>query len=365
MILLSAIINQFEERFRLKYHHTITPEHESGLAAMKMCRHYDGPQMLTQCSIDDCGETRYVPHSCGHRLCSHCQNHENWQWIENQLGKLLPARYFLITFTVPHQLRALTRRHQDEVYPLMFECMQKTLKSFTSNDKNLGGKAGFTAILHTHSRRLNFHPHIHVVMPAASIDSTTGLWRCKRAKYIFNHKALAKVFRAKLLEGIYNKGLPVPAKCPKEWVVDCTDVGKGDKALIYLGKYLYKGVIQEKDIICCDDEFVTFRYIDSNTGRLEKRRVAGDFFLYLLMQHTLPKGFRRAREYGFLHPCSKRVIKLLQLVLRINPVRLLFKRKVRPKICCRLCGQPMEIIKTMVRRPVTIFGVPASTRGTM
>ncbi len=358
MILLSTIINRFEERFRDKYHHTITPDHESALAAMKTCRHYDGPQMLVRCG--DCDETSYVPHSCGHRICPHCQNHENWQWIENQLGKLLPARYFLITFTLPSQLRALTQRHQEEIYPLMFECMQKTLKSFTKNDRLLGGKAGFTTILHTHSRRLNFHPHIHVVMPAASIDPATGGFRRKRAKYIFNHKALAKVFRAKLLEAIVDRGLPVPKKCPKEWVVDCKDVEKGDKALIYLGKYLYKGVIQEKDIISCDDENVIFQYIDSETGSLKKRKVSGELFLYLIMQHVLPKGFRRTREYGFLHPCSKRIIKLLQLVLRINPVRLLFKRKVRPTICCRLCGHPMEIIKTRVRRPVTMFDVSAN-----
>ncbi len=356
MILLSTLINQFEKRFRNNYHHTVTPEHESALAAMKICRHYDGPQMLTKCT-GDCHETRYVPHSCGHRLCPHCQNHENWQWIENQLGKLLPARYFLITFTLPQQLRALTQRHQEEIYSLMFECVQKTLKSFTKNDKHLGGKAGFTAILHTHSRRLNFHPHIHVVMPAASITPETGLWRRKRAKYIFHHKSLAKVFRAKLLEGIYQKGLPVPAKCPKEWVVDCKDVGKGNKALIYLGKYLYKGVIQEKDIISCDNERVTFKYIDSNTGKVETRTTPGELFIYLLMQHALPKGFRRSRDYGFLHPCSKRIIKLLQIVLRINPMRLMYKRKVRPKICCRLCGQPMEIVKTMVYRPPLLLGV--------
>lgn len=350
MILLSTIINNFEDRFRAKYKQSIQPEHESALAAMKICRQADGPQMMAQCSANDCGELRYVPHSCGHRSCPHCQNHENWQWIENQLDKLLPVCYFLITFTLPYELRKLAQRHQDEIYPMMFNCMQETLKSFTKNDAQLGGKAGFTAILHAHSRRLNFHPHIHVVMPAASIDSKTGLWRKKSGKFVFYHKSLAKVFRAKLLEAIVDCGMPVPAKCPKEWVVDCTDVGKGDKALIYLGKYLYKGVIQEKDILSCDDKNVTFSYIDSETKKKETRTVSGEYFLYLLMQHVLPKGFRRTRSYGFLHPCSKRLIKLLQLVLRVNPVKLLFKRKPRPRITCPLCGSPMEIIETMIYR---------------
>lgn len=360
MILLSSIIKTFEDRFRTKYQQTILPKHESALAAIKTCRQADGPQMVAQCTNDECGELRYVPHSCGNRICPHCQNHESWQWIENQMGKLLPARYFLITFTLPAQLRKLACRHQREIFTLMFACMQQTLKTFTVNDKHLGGKAGFTAILHTNSRKLNFHPHIHVVMPAASIEQKTGLWRRKRGKYIFSHKALAKVFRAKLLEAIVGSGLSVPVNCPGKWVVDCKDVGRGDKALIYLGKYLYKGVIQEKDIIRCDDREVTFRYVDSTTQKTKTRTVSGEDFLHLLLQHVLPKGFRRARSYGFLHPCSKRVIKLLQLVLRINPVRLIFQRKPRAEICCRICGKPMEIIKTMVHRPLVAFCQPTT-----
>ena len=247
MIMLANIIRTFVTRLQEKYH--LDQGQESALAAMMRCRQPDGPQMLARCSDHNCGQYHYVPHSCGHRICPHCQNHESQQWIENQLGRLLPACYFLITFTLPHQLRALTRQHQQEIYSLMFSCMQQTLKTFIANDKHLGGKAGFTAVLHTHSRRLNFHPHIHVVMPAASIDTKKGLWRRKRGNYIFSHKALAKVFRAKLLEGIVKCGLRVPGDCPREWVVDCKDVGRGDKALIYLGRYLYKGVVQEKQIV--------------------------------------------------------------------------------------------------------------------
>ncbi len=98
----------------------------------------------------------------------------------------------------------------------MFDCVQDVLKTFTRNDVKKSGK------------------------------------------YLFSHKALAKVFRAKLLEALVAKGLRVSGKVPKQWVVDCKDVGSGDKALIYLGRYLYKGVIQEKDILSCDDKTVTY-----------------------------------------------------------------------------------------------------------
>jgi hypothetical protein len=251
MIPISSIIDEFEDAYFAKYEATILPGHKKALRDMKMCRTEHGSRMLASCTNDECGRTAYIPHSCGHRNCPHCQNHENWQWIENQLQKRLPAPYFLVTFTLPCELRGLAWKNQKRIYSLMFESVQETLKTFAENDKKLRGAPGFTTVLHTHSRTLDYHPHVHVVMPGASIDKKSGLWRVKSAEYLFNHKALAKVFRAKLLEKIVDAGLRVPKNRPKKWVVDCQFVGDGDKTLIYLGKYLYKGVIREKDILKC------------------------------------------------------------------------------------------------------------------
>jgi len=188
-------------------------------------------------------------------------------------------------------------------------------------------------------------------MPGASINSKTGLWRAKSSGYLFNEKALAKVFRARLLEALVENNLRVPENCPEQWVVDCKNVGRGDKALIYLGKYLYKGVIREKDILKCENGMVTFRYLDSKTRRYRTKTVKGKYFLYLIMLHVLPKGFRRTRNYGFLHSCSKKLIRFLQMVLRVNPLRILKKKKERPKITCPVCGAEMKIVLTMVSKP--------------
>ena len=148
-------------------------------------------------------------------------------------------------------------------------------------------------------------------MPGACIDKHAGLWKKKSSKYLFNHKALAKVFRAKMLEALVDKRLRVPKNCPRKWVVDCKGVGNGDKAIVYLGRYLYRGVIREKDILSCENGRVTFRYLHAKTGQYRTRTVNGEKFLYLLMLHVLPKGFQRARCYGFLHPCSKKLIGFL------------------------------------------------------
>ena len=351
MILLSSIINKFKNSFFVKYKKSILPGHAKALHAMERCRQEHGRHMLVRCTNDDCGEIAYVPHSCGHRNCPHCQNHENQQWIDNQLSKRLPATYYLITFTLPSHLRDLTWKNQKIIYTLMFFCVQEVLKTFTRNDKKLMGEAGFTAILHTHSRALDYHPHIHVLIPGASINKKTGLWRVKSPGYLFNHKALAKVFRAKLLEAIVDNKLQVPKNCPKEWVVDCKDVGNGDKAIVYLGNYLYKGVIQEKDILQCQDGMVTFRYVNSKTKQYQTKTVTGEYFLFLLMLHVLPKGFRKTRCYGFLHPCCKKLILFLQMVLRINPCNMVKKIRKRAKIICPSCKAEMEIIMTRVFKP--------------
>lgn len=137
-------------------------------------------------------------------------------------------------------------QHQRLLYAALMDCAWDTLRTSSQNHRQLQGSAGAVAVLHTHSRRLEFHPHVHVAMPAAALDATKGLWRTlrKSAKgngYLFNHKALAKVFRAKFLAAVVELGLQLPTNLPDAWVVDCKSVGDGQKALVYLGRYLYRG----------------------------------------------------------------------------------------------------------------------------
>ena len=350
MILLSAIIKTFETEFLEQYQGQILPSHRKALCAMKNCRTSSSPQMLVQCVA--CDNQVYVPHSCGHRNCPHCQHHESQQWLERQLQKQVPVEYFLLTFTLPAELRSLAWLHQRLSYALMIQCVWETVRTFSQNDKQLQGIPGAIAVLHTHSRRLDYHPHVHLVMPAAAIDAIKRLWRTKeprsRSSYLFNHKALAKVFRAKMLDAIRQEELELPLSYPKTWVVDCKSVGTGEKALVYLGRYLYKGVIQEKDIIACENGQVTFRYRHSKTKRIEYRTVSGARFLWLILRHTLPKGFRRARNFGFLHPNSKRLITVLQYRLGFDPSRALAWVKKRPQVTCRCCGAVMNIVRTRI-----------------
>ena len=362
---LASVITAFEADFLAQYRGRLAAEHYRALAALKQCRSQASLKMQVKCT--QCEHQLLVPHSCGHRHCPHCQHHESQQWLERQLKKQVPAEYFLLTFTLPAEFRALAHSHQKVFYELLMRCSWETVRTFSHNDKQLRGTPGAIAVLHTNTRRLDYHPHVHLVMPAAAVDTKHRQWRTKRRKakggYLFNHEALAKVFRAKLLAGIEAAGLTLPARYPSEWVVDCKSVGSGEKALIYLGRYLYRGVIREKDIVACRDGQVSFRYRDAKTGKMECRTVPGAQFLWLVLQHVLPKGFRRARNFGFLHPNCKRLIALLHLLLKFIPLALT-PLKQRPPIVCPCCGAVMRIVKTRIRSLFsgTMPG-PAATQG--
>ena len=211
-------------------------------------------------------------------------------------------------------------------------------------------------------------------MPAAALDADKGLWRTLRnsAKgagkggdgggYLFNHKALALVFRAKLLSALAQEGLLLPADLPAKWVVDCKCVGNGHKALVYLGRYLYRGVIQERDIIGCENGQVTYRFRDSETRKMMLRTVSGATFLWLVLQHVLPKGFRRVCSrlcnFGFLHPNSKRLISLLKLLVFKQPAAPPTAPTPRPQLLCTCCGAPMVIVR---RRILPSIAQPPTT----
>jgi hypothetical protein len=254
---LASILIQYQDAFLNKYRSRILPGHLRAIHAICRCRTPDAGQLLVQCS--NCGHAEWRPLSCGHRSCPQCQNHDTSLWLDRQQEKLLPVEYFLATFTLPKELRFLAWNHQSVVYNLLFECACSTLKDFAANPKNLGAEIGMTAVLHTHNRRLDYHPHVHVVVPGGGVDKAKKQWKKKRSKYLFNEFALARVFRARFCEAATKAGLRIPDSVPTKWVVDCRHAGKGLSALKYLSRYLYRGVIAENNIISNQDSKVTFK----------------------------------------------------------------------------------------------------------
>jgi hypothetical protein len=346
---LAAIINQYYDAFMTKFADTLLPSHLKALNAIRRCRTPDSGELHVQCP--ECAKEEWRPMSCGHRSCPKCQNHETSRWIDRQLLKLLPVSYFMATFTLPYELRPLALQHQKEVYSILFACTTNTLKDFGLNPKNLGAEIGMIMVLHTHSRKLDYHPHMHVVLPGGGVDKRTRQWKKKKGKFLFSKKAMAKVFRARFLEALYKAGFSIPKRVPKKWVVDCSYVGKGATVLKYLSRYLYRGVISEKNIVSNQNGHVTFKYIESRTKKTRFRTLEGEDFLHLIIQHVLPKGFRRVRDYGFLHSNAKKMLSLVQMILRVV---IEITQRLRPVFKCSYCKSPMVIMG--FRRPAPESG---------
>jgi Putative transposase/Transposase zinc-binding domain len=347
---LAAILDQYLDTFQAKYGSRLLPGHLRAIVAIGSCRTPQAGELLVQCM--DCGHATWQPRSCGNRSCPKCQNHETSLWLDRQQKKLLPVEYFLATFTLPYEFRCLAWHNQTIVYHLLFACASGTLKDFGLNPKNLGADLGMTAVLHTHNRRLDYHPHVHVVVPGGGVDKSKRQWKKKKAKYLFNEFALAKVFRARFLAALNKAGLSLPDSVPRKWVVDCKHAGKGLPALKYLSRYLYRGVIAENNIVSNQDGRITFKYVESRTGKTLYRTVKAEDFLWLVLQHVLPKGFRRVRDYGFLHCNAKKLLSLVQLVLQVLIEACALRP--RPIFKCPKCQAPMKIMA--FRKPIWVSG---------
>ena len=337
---LASIVQAYHDDFERKFVGSITAPMREAIQAVLACRTERYGKMTVCCP--QCLTQAEHYHSCGHRSCPSCQHYDTGQWLQRQAQKLLPVEYYMATFTLPRQLRNLAWHHQRALYSLLFECAIGTLKTFGLNDAALGGDLGLTGVLHTHSRCLAFHPHVHIIIPGGCLLRARRQWKKRRGQYLFNEFNLAKVFRARLLEAIVKAGFSLPNDLPTQWVVNCQHVGKGLPALQYLSRYLYRGVISERNIIEDDGTYVTFRYRNSKTNAFETRRCKGEDFLWRVFQHVLPKGFRRARDYGFLHGNAKKIRQLIQWVLKVKlpepePIS-------RPAFLCPRCRVAMSII---------------------
>jgi hypothetical protein len=336
---LADIVETYQTRFEQQYAKRITPPMRHAMAAVRDCRTPRYGEMRLRCTHCHAQASKF--HSCGHRSCPGCQHYDTTQWLQRQTLKLLPVDYFMATFTVPRELRSLFWCQQSRCYAMLFECAVNTLKTFGINDPKLGAEQGMTAVLHTHSRQLAFHPHVHIILPGGCLLMQRRQWKKLHGNYLFNEINLAKVFRARFLDAMVRGGLLLPKALPAQWVVNCKHVGKGLPALQYLARYLYRGVISEKNILHDDGTHIIFRYLDSKTNTYHCRKLKGEQFLWRVFMHVLPKGFRRVRDFGLLHGNAKAMLHLVQLLLTVcipTPTA-----TPRPVFKCVHCQAPMRI----------------------
>ncbi len=179
---------------------------------------------------------------------------------------------------------------------------------------------------------------------AAVLIKRRRQWKKKKGKYLFNKEAMAKVFRARFLAALNEAGLSIPKSVPSKWVVDCAHVGKGITALKYLSRYLYRGVISEKNIVSNQNGHVTFKYVKAVPAKHNYRTVKGkDFLCSWFCNMFCQKAFAGSEIMAFFMATQKSCCRwskwfcmLLLKVIELRP---------RPAFKCPCCKSPMAIIE--------------------
>jgi hypothetical protein len=312
----------------------------------------------------DCSQARFAWHSCNHKACPQCGRAATARWVQRELAKRVDAPYFLVTFTLPAQLRpCFFGPFAKEAYDLFFTAVAGALSEKLATDKGLRATvSGFTAVLHTWNQQMGVHPHIHCLVPGAGLDHRGRLVRVKKPDRLVHLPHLQAAFRQHLRDLLVAHGWQVdPAVWGKDWGVHIQPAANGASALKYLGAYVARTAISDARIRAVTAQTVTFRWKNRDAGnRIETSNVPGVEFVARYLRHVLPRGLRSIRYYGFCHPAAKANRLRVQLHSgRTVELGASVPARTPPATTplCPCCRQPMRPVLTLLA-PWRLRGPP-------
>jgi hypothetical protein len=305
MLEVAEIIRRHGAAYRAQYQ--LLPSQARAMQDIEACRTAYFGGHLKQC--DHCGRQVYAYHSCRNRHCPKCHGDQTERWLAQQQTRLLPCPYFLLTFTLPAELRPLAFAHQKTVYGLMMRCAAAALQKLARDPRYLGGRLGCLAVLHTWTRAMLYHPHVHLLVTGGGLSLDGKEWLAgKNSAFLMPEGALAIIFRAKLCAALKKAGLlaQVPRQVwSKRWVVHCKAAAQGRQALAYLARYVFRVAISNSRLERIENGQVTFRYRDNRSQQLRHETVTGVEFIRRFLLHTLPRGCAKVRYYGIWSPTCR------------------------------------------------------------
>ena len=265
----------------------------------------------------DCNERYFAYHSCNNKACPQCGRAATMKWVQREEDKRVSAPYFMVTLTLPSELRPLFFGPEAKaVYDTFFFAASQALSEKLADRKNLGAVVnGFSMVLHTWTQQMMFHPHIHCIVPGAGLDAQGNYVQVKNDKFLLSVAALSVAFRHYFGAQMKQRGWQCdPSVWRKDWGVNIQPFGDGQNAIKYLGRYVTRSVIGDARIVNISHTHVTFRYKDRGTGKAKDRakrgqerltKVEGSEFVKRYLRHVLPDKLRGVRHYGFNHPAAK------------------------------------------------------------
>lgn len=296
----------------------------------------------------DCPGFDYRYHSCNDRHCPQCGQTDADAWLERQRARLLlPVPYFLVTFTVPEELRSFIRSNQPSALDRLFAASAQALQDLAGNPRRLGAQLGMLGVLHTWSRTLIYHPHVHYLVPGGGLSPDGRRWVPARKKFLLYHQALGDrfrtVFRERLQPQAPERFAQVPAQVWKaHWNVGCQAAGSGENALRYLARYVFKTATANRQLHLLPDGQVRWDYRASKTGQPAAIQLEPRELIRRFLQHGLPRHFARVRTFGWLHPAAK---------VRANRVRALLREPPRLSPAEQAAWQPPRDPAGQTERP--------------
>ncbi len=304
MVELADIIRAAGPAYVRTHAGSLMPSQRRALADIEQCRTALLGGSLYRC--DDCGALEYRYHSCRNRHCPKCQEDRAQQWLARVQDRLLPCPHYLLTFTLPSQLRTVARRHQRLVYAALLREAAATVQLVAEHRDWIGGTPGVLAVLHTWSRTLEYHPHAHLLVTAGGLSADGAAWvRPAHPRFLLPGYVLSRIFRAKMRDALAGSGLETsidPRVWQRRWTVHVAPIGTGAHATLYLSRYVYRVALTNRRLDRFAHGRVTFQYTHARTQRSRSLTVAVDAFLDRFLQHVLPRGFTKVRWYGLLSP---------------------------------------------------------------
>jgi hypothetical protein len=295
-------------------------EHRKVINAILNCRSEHYGASIYRC--EDCGKHHVVYRCCGNRHCPNCQYHKSRQWLQTQLERQLPGHHFMITFTVPKQIRRFIRSNQRTCYSAMFAASSQTIKKLARDEKYIGGDLpGFFGVLHTWGRQMPYHPHIHYVVPGGAFSKTDGRWHPSRIDFFLPVKAMSKIFKEKFRAEMIKSRLAskIPSDAWKQaWIINCQAVGSSAASVKYLAPYVFRVAISNSRIIRVENRNVFIKYKKTNSRRLRTMSLDVMEFIRRFLQHVLPTGFMKVRYYGFMSPASSVPLKKIAWLIGLT-----------------------------------------------
>ncbi|MEW6670031.1 MAG: transposase [Thermodesulfobacteriota bacterium] len=341
---IQDIFRTFGPEYLQRFGEAIPHQHRKVIDAIVRCRTEDSGVAIFQC--EQCGQPHIVLRSCGNRHCPNCQYLKSQEWLHNQIERQLPGHHFMLTFTLPEEIRPFFRSHQKAAYGALFQASSDAIKKLASDQKHIGGDLpGFFGVLHTWGRQLHYHPHIHYVVPGGALSTQDGSWHPSRLDFYLPVRPLSTIYRAKFRDAMAKVGLlpSIPNHVWQlDWNVNCQAVGASESSLKYLAPYVFKVAISDSRIHKVEDRKVSFRYRKPHSRRMRTVALDALEFIRRFLQHVLPRGFMKIRYYGFMSPsCAVPLEKIRALIELAWGFRILTAQmdiQLPPPMACPLCG---------------------------